>query len=158
MSVVVLTKINFSNLLKKITKPSWQNLAISKYSFVANLMKEILIVVNFNTFSGQIKSIKKWEFCRELDYLSILFPWFPVLPNLKSVALALYIKEKYWHQWTVSRFNSIQYHKVQEQLWNTLCFWTSIAHQYHTPLFLHKISFDNAIENRYMGIFRAVQS
>ena len=54
-------------------------------------MKQILIVVNFNIFSGQIKSIKKWEFRRELDYLSILFPWFPVLPNLKSVALAQYI-------------------------------------------------------------------
>ena len=36
----------------KWQKPSWQNLAISKYSFVANLMKQILIVVNFNTFSG----------------------------------------------------------------------------------------------------------
>ena len=35
---------------------------------------------------------------------------------------------------------------------------TSIAHQYHTPLFLQKISFDNAIKNRYMGIFTAAQS
>ena len=67
--------------------------------------------------------------------------------------------KKYWHQGTVSRINLIQCPNVQGQLGYSLCFWTSIAHQYHSPLSLAaKIFFDNAIENRYMGLFTAVQS
>ena len=60
----------------------------------------------------------------------------------------------------VSRNNSIQYPKVQGegQLGYSLSFLTLKAHQYHSPLSLSKnIPFENAIENRYMGLFTAVQ-
>ena len=72
----------------------------------------------------------------ELDNLSILFPWFPELPHMKSVALAQYILlcvniNSYSSKLDLlqkiidtnkRRFNSIQYPKVRGLLRYALYF------------------------------------
>ena len=47
-------------------------------------------------------------FYRESDYLSILFPWFPVRPNSKSLELAQYILLCISINSYCSKFNSLQ--------------------------------------------------